>query len=353
MSDITKAVCQVIGVPTEALASPKERLQGMECFLKEKVLGQEHAISRVCRRLFISKSAVSVTPERPAGVFIFAGPTGVGKTELARALAGYLTGDEKSLVRLDMSVYSSAYSVHSLIGVPGRQSTEERQHMPFLTRKLKTRPYTVLLLDEIERAHSEVRILFLNAIDTGQLVDSHGNSIDLRHAVIIMTTNLGYSATDAKAVHGFGSYGEEGAVMEMESRTMRAIEETFPKEFIGRVDDILCFRPLRHETIKALLLMKAEILEKLMDKRIILTEAAVSFLSGKCFSLEFGARELARHFDEFVGYKIALLKYDVEWEAVKKIIVDTTESADDLEVSSEDLSSNKKENEEHNSWAVK
>ncbi|MBI5640644.1 MAG: ATP-dependent Clp protease ATP-binding subunit [Nitrospirae bacterium] len=345
--DVGKAVCNVAGIPNEALSSPKERLQGMEGFLKEKILGQEHVIARVCKRLFISKSALSVTPERPAGVFIFAGPTGVGKTELAKELAEYLTGNEKNLVRLDMAVYSNAYSVYSLIGVPGRQSTEERQQVPLLTNMLRTRPYTVLLLDEIEKAHPEVRLLFLNAIDTGQMVDSLGNSIYLRNTVVIMTTNLGFSATDARAIFGFGR-GEDGAVKEMENKTMRAIEAVFPKEFIGRIDDILCFHPLNQGSIRALLLKKADILEKLTDKRIVLTDGAISVLSEKCFSLEYGARELARRFDEHVGFKIAQLKYAVEWEAVKRIIVDKTENADELEVKSEDLISGKEKYSDQN-----
>lgn len=341
--DVRKAVCQMAGIPTEALLSPKERLQGMEGFLKGKVMGQEHAISKLCRRLFVSKTALSVTPERPAGVFIFAGPTGVGKTELAKALAEYITGDEKKLVRLDMSVYSNAYSVYSLIGVPGRQSTEERQQVPYLTNMLRSRPYSVLLLDEIEKCHPEVRLLFLNAIDTGLMVDSLGNSIYLRNTVIIMTTNLGFSATDARAIYGFGDHGKDGAVKELENRTMRAIVAVFPKEFIGRVDDILCFHPLSQAAIRALLLKKAEILEKLTEKRVILTDEAVSFLSGKCFSLEYGARELSHHFDEHVGYRIALFKHEVDWAAVKMVTVDKVEGVDELKVRSEDVAVYKKE----------
>jgi ATP-dependent Clp protease ATP-binding subunit ClpC len=319
-NDIRHAVCQAIGLPDEAIESPKQRLEAMENVLNARILGQEQAISALCRRLFISKSSLSVTPNRPHGVFLLAGPSGVGKTELAKVLAEYLTGDEGGLIRLDMNSYTEAGAVYTLLGVPGRNSNEEIQQLPTFTKRMKARPYSVLLLDEIEKAHPSIRLLFLHAFDTGKMTDNLGNEIYLKNTVIIITSNLGFSVR--KAVIQLPGGDSATKDRDNEKATLDMIKKNFPKEFLGRIDDIIMFKPLTQEIMKGFVRQKLQILENISKKKIIISDAAVMTLCEKGFHPEYGARDLNRAVDDLLGYPLAILKHSVDWDEVHELHVE-------------------------------
>ena len=330
--DVCRAVCNAVGIPEEAISSPKERLQAMETVLNSHILGQQEVIAKLCRRLFISKAGMSVTPERPDGVFLLAGPTGVGKTELAKALATYMNGTDKALIRIDMSAFVDRSSVHVLLGSSWTESADsEPRGTPSLTRELRTRPYSVLLLDEIEKAHHSIHLLFLHAFDTGRMLDNLGNEISLRNTVVIMTTNLGFSVK--QPIIGMPGEKQEDLVAEQERAAMKAIEEVFPKEFLGRIDEILFFKPLTREVMKGFVKQKIHQLEKITGKKIEVTAEAISLLCKRGFHPEYGARDLNRAIDELLGYKLALLRFSVDWESVQKVRVSTAEGNEELVLS--------------------
>jgi ATP-dependent Clp protease ATP-binding subunit ClpB len=236
---------------------------------------------------------------------------------LAKALAAYLTGHEKNLVRLDMSAYRS---VHALIGVPGERSTADVQQVPLLTRVLRTNPYGVLLLDEIEKADREVWLLFLQGFDSGRITDSLGNEIYLRNTVVVMTSNVGFSIK--RAIIPTPGENPDQLRAEQQHAALAALANTFPREFLGRVDEILLFKPITAEIMRAFVEQKIRQLEEITERRIYLTTAAFALLQEKGFSLEYGARDLNRAVDDLLGYRLAHLKLSVEWPSVKDIQVD-------------------------------
>ena len=329
--DVRLAVSKTVGIPEEAISSPKERLQAMEEVLNAHILGQEESIKKICRRLFISKAGMSVSPDRPDGVFLLAGPTGVGKTELAKALAIYLNGDEKDLIRLDMSSYSDMGSIDKLLGVTGRQSRHDSpQEAPLLTRQLLARPYSVLLLDEIEKAHSSVHLLFLHGFDSGRMIDNIGHELYLGNTVVIMTTNLGFS--EQQPVISIPGQNTLDLAEEYKKAAMKSIEDVFPKEFLGRIDDILFFRPLSEDIMRGFVKQKIAQLERISGKKINITQAAISLICQKGFHPEFGARDLNRAVDELLGYKLAVYKFSVDWDNIEEIEVALESGRDELKV---------------------
>uniref|UniRef100_A0A831ZXD0 ATP-dependent Clp protease ATP-binding subunit n=1 Tax=Desulfacinum infernum TaxID=35837 RepID=A0A831ZXD0_9BACT len=330
--DIRMAVASALGIPIETITAPALQLRAMENVLNAHILGQQEAIGRLCRRLLIARAGTTVHGDRPQGVFLLAGPTGVGKTELAKALAAYLNGSDRDLVRLDMATYATEGSIYALLGTPMASSNEDPT-VPVFTRMIKEHPYGVLLLDEVEKAHRSVMLLFLHAFDTGRMVDILGNIIDLRQMTILMTTNVGFSARQP-VIPTPGLSAEEQSRQE-EAATLKMIREHFPPEFLGRVDEILCFRPLTRQVMKGFIGQKIRRLEQATGKRIHLEEAAMSFLCEKAFHPDYGARDLNRAMDSLLGHPLALLKFENEeaWERIAALRVHLAPSGQALTVS--------------------
>lgn len=334
LTAVRHAVADAARVPRQLLAS-RSHIFGMEAYLNHRVLGQEKAINTICRRLAVTKSGTSVTSHRPVGAFLFVGPTGVGKTELARAISEYLTGDPDCIIRLDMNSYYDYASVRTLLGAPGarRGLEDEEGGLPFLTKEVYDKPSAVLLLDEIEKACHEVRLLFLNAIDTGIMRDTLDNTLYLRHNTIIMTSNLGFSSRKAVVMHP--ALGDDGVAAEKASLALRAVQDAFPPEFLGRLDEIVVFEPLKPAIMKGFVNQKVALLEKNTGKKINLSADAMALIVEKGFSGELGARHLNRAIDSLLGYPLALLKASPGWDGARKVAVDVSGDGVGLSVSTE------------------
>ena len=290
---IAQLVAKWTGVPvSRMLEGEVEKLVNMEERLHQRVIGQETAIRAVSDAIRRARSGLG-DPKRPIGSFIFLGPTGVGKTELARALAEFLFDDEDSLVRLDMSEYMEKHTVSRLIGSPpGYIGYEEGGQ---LTEAVRRRPFRVVLFDEVEKAHPDVFNVLLQIMEDGRLTDGHGRTVNFKNTVIILTSNLG---TGEWQRQGFGFLKEEkGEIERLQSAVEKSLKQTFRPEFLNRLDEIIIFQPLREPEIRQIveLLMK-DVLKRLVERQITveLTDAAKSWLAKEGFDPVFGARPLRR-----------------------------------------------------------
>ncbi len=306
--DIAEVVSMMTGIPVKRMVQAEtEKLRKMADDMRNMVVGQDEAISKVVKA--IQRNRVGLKdPRKPIGTFIFLGPTGVGKTELARALARYMFDSEDSLVRLDMSEYMEKFTVSRLIGAPpGYVGYEEGGQ---LTEKVRRKPYSVILLDEIEKAHPDIYNILLQVLDDGQLTDGLGRKVDFKNTLIIMTSNIGVrQLKDFGAGVGFTT----AAKMENEEEANKAVIEkalrkTFSPEFLNRVDDVVIFNSLSRENIFSII----DILMKGVMKRLSnlgfsleLTEAAKSFLAEKGYDQQFGARPLHRAIQKYLEDPLA------------------------------------------------
>lgn len=300
---IAEVVSKMTGVPLKRLEDNETaRLLSMESDLHKEVVSQHEAVAAIARAVRKSRAGLK-DPKRPIGSFIFAGPTGVGKTLLAKRLAAFMFGDENSLVQIDMSEYSEKHNVSRLIGAPpGYVGYEEGGQ---LTEKIRRKPYSVVLLDEIEKAHSEVWNMLLQIMEEGRLTDNVGRTIDFKNAIIIMTTNIGAAEITGK-VGGYGFHNrkdEQANYAKMKETVKHAMENSFRPEFLNRVDDIIVFRSLTKDDLKNIIDIElSKLYKRLKEKHLtlVLTEEAKELLIEKGTSLDFGARPLRRAIEHFL-----------------------------------------------------
>jgi ATP-dependent Clp protease ATP-binding subunit ClpB len=305
--DIAKIVSKWTGIPvSRMLEGEVKKLVQMEQRLKERVIGQDAALTVVANAIRRSRAGLS-DPKRPIGSFIFLGPTGVGKTETARALAEFLFDDEQSMIRIDMSEYMEKHAVARLIGAPPGYIGHDEGGQ--LTEAVRRRPYSVILFDEIEKAHPDVFNILLQVMDDGRLTDSKGRTVDFKNTVLIMTSNLGaaFLGTDAlKSEHDFEMARES---------VMRVLREQFRPEFLNRVDDIVIFRPLGHAQMNSILELRLNELRKLLADRQIsleLTEPARQLILAAGSDAAYGARPLKRALQRMVQDPLAIKILDGE-----------------------------------------
>ena len=296
---IAEVVSKMTGIPLTRLSTEDSlRLMQMEEELHKRVVSQDAAVTAVSKAVRRSRSGLK-DPRRPTGSFIFAGPTGVGKTLLAKALAEYMFGDSDALVHIDMSEYMEKHNVSRLIGAPpGFVGYEEGGQ---LTEKIRRRPYAVVLFDEIEKAHPDVFNMMLQVMEEGRLTDSFGRNVDFRNTILIMTTNAGAEAIKNESAFGFQKPDADASYDSMKQRVMDQIERVFRPEFLNRLDDTIIFRHLTKDDLKNVIDYElAKVRERLLDRglSIELTDDAKEFLVTKGSNLDYGARPLRRALEQ-------------------------------------------------------
>lgn len=296
---IAEVVSKMTGIPLTRLSTEDSlRLMQMEEELHKRVVSQDAAVTAVSKAVRRSRSGLK-DPRRPTGSFIFAGPTGVGKTLLAKALAEYMFGDSEALVHIDMSEYMEKHNVSRLIGAPpGFVGYEEGGQ---LTEKIRRRPYAVVLFDEIEKAHPDVFNMMLQVMEEGRLTDSFGRNVDFRNTILIMTTNAGAEAIKNESAFGFQKPDGDASYDSMKQRVMDQIERVFRPEFLNRLDDTIIFRHLTKDDLKNVIDYElAKVRERLLDRglSIELTDEAKEFLVTKGSNLDYGARPLRRALEQ-------------------------------------------------------
>lgn len=313
-NEIADVVSKATGIPvSKMMEGEKEKLLNMESFLHKRVIGQDQAIRAVSNAVRRSRSGLS-DPNRPIGSFMFLGPTGVGKTELTKALAEFLFDDQDAMLRVDMSEFIEKHSVARLIGAPPGYVGYEQGG--YLTEHVRRKPYSVILLDEVEKAHVDVFNILLQVLDDGRLTDGHGRTVDFKNTVIVMTSNLG--SHRIQEMQGQDYETVKSAVMEM-------VLSYFRPEFVNRVDDAIVFEPLNKEIITEIAKIQIKSLEKRLadlDIGLEVTSKAMDKLADAGFDPIFGARPLKRAIQNNLENPLALKLLDGEFKSEDKIVVD-------------------------------
>jgi ATP-dependent Clp protease ATP-binding subunit ClpC len=325
---VAEVVSKMTGIPLTRMSTEDQaRLMGMEDELHKKVIGQDAAIKSVSKAVRRSRSGLK-DPKRPIGSFVFAGPTGVGKTLLAKALAQFMFGDAEALIQIDMSEYMEKHNVSRLIGAPpGYVGFEEGGQ---LTEKIRRRPYAVVLLDEIEKAHPDVFNMLLQVMEEGRLTDSFGRNVDFRNTIIIMTTNAGAEAIKNEAAFGFQKPDDDASYEGMKGRVNERIEKVFRPEFLNRLDDVIVFHHLTIDDLKKVIDIELEKVRERLGERglkLELTDAAKQFLIKKGSDTDFGARPLRRALENYIEDPVSEELLKGEFAGKDTIQVDCREVA--------------------------
>ena len=323
VDDIAQVIAQWTGIPvTQMLESEAQKLLKMEDRLHERIIGQDEAIHAIADAIRRARSGLK-DPRRPIGSFIFIGPSGVGKTELAKALAEFMFGDEEALVRMDMSEYREQHTASRLFGAPpGYVGYEEGGQ---LTEAVRRRPYRVILFDEIEKAHPEVWNALLQILDDGRLTDGQGRVVDFRNTVLIMTSNLGTEFVRQGGTLGFLQRNDDAEERQMHDKIEKALKSTFRPEFLNRIDEIIMFSPLTLEQVHFIVdLQMAEISARMQEHGlgVELTEAARSWLAKVGFDQNFGARPLRRALQKYVESPLSISLLSGQFHPGDHVIAD-------------------------------
>lgn len=330
--DIAELVSSWTGIPTGRLLEREaERLVHMEAALHERLIGQEEAVTAVSEAIRRSRSGLS-NPRRPIGSFIFLGPTGVGKTELSKALAEFLFDDESNMVRIDMSEYMERHAVSRLVGAPPGYIGYDAGGQ--LTEAVRRRPYRVILFDEIEKAHPEVFNILLQILEDGRLTDGQGRTVDFRNTVVIMTSNLGTgNLTRHHAGFHTDSHEAEDMAARLQESVNNALKQTFRPEFLNRIDETIIFHPLtREQIVQVVGLMVQDVAQRLAEQEITfeLTAAAAAWLAREGFDPAYGARPLRRAIQRRLENPLSRGILSGEFQAGDHLIVDAiTDTAGD------------------------
>jgi len=300
--DIEEVVARWTGIAVTSIKEDEQqKLLRIEIELHKRVISQDKSITALARAIRRSRAGLKA-PGRPVGCFLFLGPTGVGKTEVARRLAEFLFGSEKSLIRFDMSEYMEKHSVSKLIGAPpGYVGYEEGGQ---LTERVRRTPYSVILLDEIEKAHPDVYNILLQVFEDGQLTDGLGNTVDFRNTILIMTSNLGARHLQKRTAMGFQSAAEEGQAKSLDELVLGEVKRVFNPEFLNRLDEIILFNPLADEDLLRIIdLLVGQINDTLIHRQVqivVTPEARQWVLEKTCADRSYGARPLRRALQKYV-----------------------------------------------------
>ncbi|MCB8990812.1 MAG: AAA family ATPase [Ardenticatenaceae bacterium] len=324
--DIAEVVASWTGIPvTQMLETEAEKLLHMEERLHERIVGQNKAIEALSDAIRRSRSGLS-DPRRPIGSFIFLGSSGVGKTELAKALAEFLFGDEEALIRVDMSEYREQHTVSRLFGAPPGYIGYEQGGQ--LTEQVRRRPYSLVLFDEIEKAHPDVWNAMLQMLDDGRLTDGQGRTVNFRNAVVVMTSNVGTSFVKRSGALGFA--GTRGSEEEEQSKQIEdALKKTFRPEFVNRIDEIIIFEPLSQANVVQIVGLQIKDVQKRLSEfgnlQIELTDAARQWLANEGYDQDFGARPLKRAIQRHVESPLSVALLKGEFVAGDSILIDVAD----------------------------
>jgi ATP-dependent Clp protease ATP-binding subunit ClpC len=347
--DIGTVVAMMTGIPvTRVVQGESEKIMNMESVIKEKIVGQDEAVLKLSKAIRRTRAGLK-NPNKPIGSFIFLGPTGVGKTQLAKELAKYLFDSEDSLVRIDMSEYMEKYAVSRLVGAPpGYVGYEEGGQ---LTERVRRKPYSVVLFDEIEKAHPDVFNILLQVLDDGMLTDSLGRRVDFKNTIIIMTSNVGTKNIKATGGYGFGGESTSDKYGNLKNTVEDAMKNLFNPEFLNRIDETIVFRNLEKDDIKQIASIEMnDLINNLKESKmeIELDDDAQDFIAEKGFDPKFGARPLRRAIQQYIEDPLAeeiLLESFIEGD---KIIVKRKKDIDELFFTAEKIKKEDEPKEEEN-----